>query len=255
MPRPFRCRYVASIPNVTYFKPAGIPLRDLDEVRLSVEEAEAVRLKDLEDLDQAHGAEKMNISRPTFQRVLASARKKIADALLNGKAIRIEGGNFEVISLGCKCFNGCDDIAQVNKVQKEGEQSMKIAVVTDDGTTICQHFGRALYYTVITVDNGKVVGKEQRNKAGHHMAGAEHASQASHGEKHGFDANAQASHTGMMANIMDCQLLIAGGMGWGAQVSLKQNGIESLITDVNNIDEAIQLYLQGKLPNLTERLH
>jgi predicted Fe-Mo cluster-binding NifX family protein len=54
---------------------------------------------------------------------------------------------------------------------------------------------------------------------------------------------------------MDCQLLIAGGMGWGAQVSLKQNGIESLITDVNNIDEAIQLYIQGKLPNLTERLH
>jgi predicted Fe-Mo cluster-binding NifX family protein len=59
----------------------------------------------------------------------------------------------------------------------------------------------------------------------------------------------------MMANIMDCQLLIAGGMGWGAQVSLKQSGIESLITDVDNIDEAIQLYIQGKLPNLTERLH
>jgi predicted Fe-Mo cluster-binding NifX family protein len=87
------------------------------------------------------------------------------------------------------------------------------------------------------------------------MAGVEHASQSSHGEKHGFDANAQASHAGMMANIMDCQVLIAGGMGWGAQVSLKQNGIESLITDVENIDEAIQLYIQGKLPNLQERLH
>ena len=132
---------------------------------------------------------------------------------------------------------------------------MKIAVITDDGKTICQHFGRALYYTVVTVENGKVVGKEQRNKAGHHMPGAEHASQATHGEKHGFDANAQTSHAGMMANIMDCQLLIAGGMGWGAQVSLKQSGIESLITDVDNIDEAIQLYIQGKLPNLTERLH
>jgi predicted DNA-binding protein (UPF0251 family)/predicted Fe-Mo cluster-binding NifX family protein len=230
-------------------------LRDLEEVRLSVEEAEALRLKELEDLDQKQGSEKMNISRPTFQRVLASARKKTADALLNGKAIRIEGGNFEVKSLSCKCVNGCDSIAQVNKNQKEGAQNMKIAVVTDDGKTICQHFGRALYYTVVTVENGKVVGKEQRNKAGHHMPGAEHASQATHGEKHGFDANAQTSHAGMMANIMDCQLLIAGGMGWGAQVSLKQNGIESLITDVNNIDEAIQLYIQGKLPNLTERLH
>lgn len=132
---------------------------------------------------------------------------------------------------------------------------MKIAVVTDDGTTICQHFGRAQYYSVITIENGKVKGKEQRNKAGHHVAGVQHASQASHGERHGFDASAQASHAGMMANITDCQLLIAGGMGWGAHESLKQNGIESLITDVNNIDEAIQLYIQGKLPNLQERLH
>lgn len=97
MPRPSKCRRVAFLPNVTYFKPAGIPLRVLDEVRLSVEEAEAVRLKDLEGLAQAPSAEKMNISRPTFQRVLASARRKIADVLLNGKAIRIEGGNFELV--------------------------------------------------------------------------------------------------------------------------------------------------------------
>jgi predicted DNA-binding protein (UPF0251 family) len=96
MPRPPKCRRVAFLPNATYFKPAGIPLRALEEVRLSVEEAEAVRLKDMEGLEQEQGAEKMNVSRPTFQRVLASGRQKIADALLNGKAIRIEGGNFEV---------------------------------------------------------------------------------------------------------------------------------------------------------------
>jgi len=97
MPRLPKCRRVAFLPNVTYFKPAGIPLRLLDEVILSVEEAEAIRLKDLEGLAQKPSAEKMNISRPTFQRVLASARRKIADVLLNGKAIRIEGGNFEVV--------------------------------------------------------------------------------------------------------------------------------------------------------------
>ena len=96
MPRPIKWRRVAFIPEVTYFKPAGIPLRVLDEVRLTVEEAEAIRLKDLEGLEQAPGAEKMNISRATFQRVLNSARQKIAGALLNGKAIRIGGGNFEV---------------------------------------------------------------------------------------------------------------------------------------------------------------
>jgi len=90
-----KCRRIAFLPEVTYFKPAGIPLRFLEEVRLSLEEAEAIRLKDLEDLDQEQAAMRMNISRPTFQRVLESARKKVADALLNGKAVRIEGGNFE----------------------------------------------------------------------------------------------------------------------------------------------------------------
>jgi predicted DNA-binding protein (UPF0251 family) len=90
---------------VTYFKPAGVPLRALEEIRISVEEVEAIRLKDLEGLEQEEGAEKMNISRPTFQRVLASARQKIADALLSGKAIRIEGGSFEMSSRRFHCVN------------------------------------------------------------------------------------------------------------------------------------------------------
>ena len=106
MSRPFKCRRVAFMPGVTYFKPAGIPLRSLEEIRLSVEEAEALRLKDLEGLEQEQGAEKMNVSRPTFQRVLASARKKMADALLNGKAIRIEGGNYEIAHRRFRCQRG-----------------------------------------------------------------------------------------------------------------------------------------------------
>jgi len=93
------------VPGVTFFKPAGIPLKFLEEVQLTVEEAEAIRLKDLEGLEQAAGAAKMNISRPTFQRILASARQKIADALLNGKAIRIEGGNFEMSPRRFHCTN------------------------------------------------------------------------------------------------------------------------------------------------------
>lgn len=96
MPRKPKCRRVEFLPDVTYYKPAGVPLRYLEEVDLSIEEAEAIRLKDLERLEQKQGAERMQISRPTFQRVLSSARKKIADALLNGKAIRIGGGNFKV---------------------------------------------------------------------------------------------------------------------------------------------------------------
>lgn len=106
MPRPVKWRRVYSVPGVTYFKPAGIPLRVLNEVCLTVEEAEAIRLKDAEGLQQEQGAERMNISRPTFQRVLGAARKKIADALLNGKAIRIEGGSFEMAFRRFRCLNG-----------------------------------------------------------------------------------------------------------------------------------------------------
>jgi uncharacterized protein len=96
MPRPEKCRRIENIPEITYFKPAGIPIRELEEISLSPVEIEALRWKEIENLDQTQGALKMNISRPTFQRILASARFKIADALIKGKAIRIEGGNFQI---------------------------------------------------------------------------------------------------------------------------------------------------------------
>ena len=99
-------RRVNFIPQITYFKPAGIPLARLQEVCLSVEEAEAIRLKDLEGLEQEGCAQRMNISRTTFARVLNSARQKMADALLSGKAIRIEGGNFEMAVRRFRCING-----------------------------------------------------------------------------------------------------------------------------------------------------
>jgi predicted DNA-binding protein (UPF0251 family) len=106
MSRPFKCRRIGFLPDVTYFKPAGIPLRNLEEISLTLSEAEALRLKDLEGLAQEQAAEKMSISRPTFQRILASARQKVADALLNGKAIQIEGGNIEVVTARVKCVSG-----------------------------------------------------------------------------------------------------------------------------------------------------
>ncbi|MBN1644291.1 MAG: DUF134 domain-containing protein [Dehalococcoidales bacterium] len=106
MARPFKCRRVSFVPGVTYFKPAGIPLVSLGEIRLSLEEIEALRLKDIEGLEQEQGAEMMNISRPTFQRVLVSARKKVTDALLNGKAIKIEGGNFKMAYRRFRCQSG-----------------------------------------------------------------------------------------------------------------------------------------------------
>ncbi len=103
MPRPRKIRCVESVPGTTYFKPRGIPLHFLEEIILSVEEIEAIRLKDIENLDGEEAAERMKISRPTFQRVLDSARKKIADGLVNGKALRIEGGNYQLISKKIFC--------------------------------------------------------------------------------------------------------------------------------------------------------
>jgi uncharacterized protein len=105
MGRPPLCRRVSCLPSVVYFKPAGIPLRELEEICLSVEELEAVRLKDIEDLEQEQCAEKMNVSRPTFVRILDAARKKVAEALVQGKAIRIEGGNFEMAVRRFRCQN------------------------------------------------------------------------------------------------------------------------------------------------------
>lgn len=96
MPRPRRCRRVGIEPAVSYFKPAGIPIIELEQVVLTVDEFEAIRLKDLKEIEQEKAAEMMNISQPTFNRILRSARQKIADALVNSKAILIEGGSYKL---------------------------------------------------------------------------------------------------------------------------------------------------------------
>jgi len=99
-------RRVGFIPQVTYFKPAGVSLAQSQEICLAIEEAEAIRCKDLEGLGHEECARRMNVSRTTFARVLNSARQKVADALLNGKAIKIGGGNFEMAARRFMCVNG-----------------------------------------------------------------------------------------------------------------------------------------------------
>jgi len=131
---------------------------------------------------------------------------------------------------------------------------VKIAAVSDDGLNISQHFGRAPFYVVLSVEDGKVVGRETRPKSGHHtFAAAEHP--MAPGERHGYDADSQSKHRSMAETIADCQVLLAGGMGWGAYESLKSYNVESIVTDIENIDEAVQLYLAGRLHNLMDRLH
>ncbi len=109
MSRPPKSRRVEFLPRLTYFKPAGVPLRELEEVGLTVEELEAIRLKDLVGLEQEACAEKMGVSRPTYHRILASARSKVAEALVGGKAIRVEGGNFQVAMRTFRCRK-CENV-------------------------------------------------------------------------------------------------------------------------------------------------
>lgn len=96
MTRPKNPRSIDFLPGVVYFKPRGIPLRFLEEVNLLVEELEAIRLSDVEGLSQEVCGQRMKVSQPTFHRILESARRKVAAALTGGKAIKIEGGSFDM---------------------------------------------------------------------------------------------------------------------------------------------------------------
>lgn len=97
MPRPRRIRRIFFNPSTTYFKPAGISLTHLQNSILTKEELESIRVIDLEQIEQKKAAKKMNISQPTLSRLLTSARKKIADALINAKAIKIQGGVYKMV--------------------------------------------------------------------------------------------------------------------------------------------------------------
>jgi uncharacterized protein len=90
MPRPKKCRCCQAKPNAIYFKPRGVPLVQLEEMSLGLDEVEALRLADCEGLYHEDAAAKMGVSRPTFGRIVASARRKVAEAIVKGKALRIE---------------------------------------------------------------------------------------------------------------------------------------------------------------------
>jgi predicted Fe-Mo cluster-binding NifX family protein len=135
---------------------------------------------------------------------------------------------------------------------------MKIAVISEDGVTISQHFGRAPYYIVFNIEGGKIIDREQREKLGHsHFSNELHAENThhDHSQAHGFDPAAQNRHAQMAEAISDCEVLLSGGMGNGAYVSLKAANIKPIITDIQNIEEAIQAFIDGTIVDHTERLH
>lgn len=104
MPRPHKCRRINQTPDTVFFKPAGVMMQNLDEVEITFDELEAIRLADLEGLYQEQAALKMNISRQTFGNIISSAHNKIADFLVNGKALRINGGVVDMNTTETRSF-------------------------------------------------------------------------------------------------------------------------------------------------------
>jgi len=94
--RPQKDRFVTCDPTISYFKPRGVPLREMDEVRLTIDQMEAIRLADLEGFSQEEAGQKMGVSRATFGRIIQRAHHVVAEALIHGKAILLEGGNYQV---------------------------------------------------------------------------------------------------------------------------------------------------------------
>lgn len=132
---------------------------------------------------------------------------------------------------------------------------MKIALVTDDGKTISQHFGRASHYMVVNVENGEIISHEMREKAGHakfHLEAHEHEEP---GQPHGFGAAADHKHGQMAETITDCEAVLCRGMGRGAYESMQARNIRPLVTDIADIDEAAKAYANGQIVDHVEKLH
>ncbi|MFH1524766.1 MAG: NifB/NifX family molybdenum-iron cluster-binding protein [Chloroflexota bacterium] len=132
---------------------------------------------------------------------------------------------------------------------------MKIAAITDDGKTISQHFGRAQYYLVATVENGQIVSREMREKLGHTQFATQPHPEEVPGQPHGMDTASHNKHLQMAEAIADCEALLCRGMGMGAYESMKTRGIRPVVTDIVTVDEAVMAYATGSIVDLTDRLH
>ena len=129
---------------------------------------------------------------------------------------------------------------------------MKIAIASDNGRDISSHFGRAEFYVVVELEQGKIINRRLVSKEStscncqHEGEGEEH-----HHEQHHDDAK----HKRIFEPIQDCDVLIARGMGSGAFKRLENMGVQALLTDMKDIDEALKAYLEGKLLHVPGRVH
>jgi predicted DNA-binding protein (UPF0251 family)/predicted Fe-Mo cluster-binding NifX family protein len=152
MPRPRKCRNISNTPEVTYFKPRGVPLRELAEVYLSLDGFEAIRLADHEGLSHEEAAQRMHVSRQTFGRILSAARGTVAKALVGGLALRIHSGDYRP---GRELTAEQPNTDPMPIIEKESETMTKIAI-TSEGPTLDDlvdpRFGRAAGFVIVDPD-------------------------------------------------------------------------------------------------------
>ncbi|MBR5089183.1 MAG: DUF134 domain-containing protein [Ruminiclostridium sp.] len=214
MPRPVKSRRICGMPEYCCFAPQE---NCSETVVLTIDEYETIRLIDYMGQSQEQCAAQMEVARTTVTAIYDSARRKIADCIVNGKRLEIAGGNFRI----------AENTASGN-VPKKGNNTMRIAVTYENGN-IFQHFGRTEQFKLYDIENGAVKSSEVVGTNG-----------AGHGALAGFLRSAGAD------------MLICGGIGGGAQMAMQESGIALYAGNSGSADDAVNAYLAGTLAQNTE---
>lgn len=224
MPRRVKCRKVCHYPQTLEFLPQNNDAEQ-EPIILTVDEYETIRLIDRRGMSQEQCAAFMQIARTTVQRIYETARKKLADFVVEGRPLRIEGGDFRLCngsSTGCGCVD-CFKQKLYEKYKEKGEDIMRIAVTYANGE-IFQHFGHTEEFKVYDVQDGKVVASEVVD---------------TNGQGHGALAG--------VLTALKADVLICGGIGGGAQMALVAAGIKLYGGVSGSADAAVEALLAGTL--------
>jgi len=224
MPRPRKSRKVCDFPKSLSFSPAE-PTGKTEPVVLTVDEYETIRLIDREGYSQEGCADRMGVARTTVQLIYASARRKLAEMLVDGRPLQIAGGDFRLCDGAGECSQKLCYKQRYYKLYEKpkGENSMRIAVTYENGM-IFQHFGHTREFKVYDVQDGKIVASEVVD---------------TNGSGHGALAG--------VLTALHADVLICGGIGGGAQMALAAAGIQLYGGVSGSADAAVEAFISGNL--------
>lgn len=225
MPRPVKCRKVCHYPQEIEFVP-GRNEEEKEPVILYVDEYETIRLMDKEGYSQEECSVSMQIARTTVQRIYENARRKLADCIVEGRPLRIEGGDYVICdgrNRDCRNKTCYKQVCQQRYATEKGDEIMRIAVTYENGE-VFQHFGHTQQFKVYDIRDNKVCGTGIMD---------------TYGQGHGALAGV------LMA--LQADMLICGGIGGGAQAALAAAGIKLYAGVSGSADAAVEAFLNGKL--------